>query len=121
MGMFFSMAALGAAQAATTARSGAEARVTASRAAADVGHVQHDVERLFMITEALWTMLKEQHGYTDEQLAACVTQIDMRDGKLDGKVAADGVKTCPACNRPLSKRHPFCLYCGHTFQPLFDR
>jgi len=119
MGMFISLGALGAAERANMAS--AQAREMANRTETGIRLVQHDVERLFMIAEALWSLLKEQHGYTDDELAARVTQIDMRDGKLDGKVASNGVKTCPSCNRPLSKKHLSCMYCGYTFQPLFDR
>jgi len=75
-----------------------------------------------MITEALWSMLKEQHGYTDEDLIERVRQIDLRDGKLDGKVASTGIKTCASCKRPVSGRHAVCLYCGGALGgDLFER
>ena len=71
-----------------------------------------DVEKLLMITEALWTILKEQHGYSDDDLADRIAQIDMRDGKLDGKVAKEGPEYCPKCQRTLMKQRPICMYCG---------
>ncbi len=75
-----------------------------------------------MITEALWDILKEQHGYTDEDLTKRVQQIDMRDGKLDGRVAPSGVRSCPSCKRPVSGRHLMCIYCGHALMSdLFAR
>ena len=73
--------------------------------------IQCDVEKLFMITEALWTILKEKHGCTDAELVRRVQEIDLRDGKLDGKVAK--VKPdCPKCGRKLMGKRPVCLYCG---------
>jgi hypothetical protein len=86
-----------------------------SRAATDVRtqneFIQCDVEKLFMLTEALWTILKEKHGCTDAELVQRVQEIDMRDGKLDGKVAK--VKPdCPKCSRKLMGKRPVCLYCG---------
>ncbi|MBT3191280.1 MAG: hypothetical protein HN341_01865 [Verrucomicrobia bacterium] len=89
----------------------------ASRVATDVRHqteyIKSDVEKLFMITEALWTILKEQHGYTEDDLIARVEAIDMRDGVLDGRVAKSAVKPdCPECGRKLMGRRPVCLYCG---------
>jgi hypothetical protein len=89
----------------------------ASRIATDVRHqteyVKSDVEKLFMITEALWTILKEQHGYTEDDLIARVEAIDLRDGVLDGKVAKSAVKPdCPECGRKLMGKRPVCLYCG---------
>ena len=83
--------------------------------------LQAEVERLFMITEALWTILKEHHGYSDGDLEQLVTQIDLRDGKLDGKVAASP-HPCAACGKPVSRRRPLCIYCGAETPPaLFDR
>ncbi|MBL7220224.1 MAG: hypothetical protein ISS69_08925 [Phycisphaerae bacterium] len=93
-----------------------EAAGTASRAAADARtqnrETQLDVEKLFMITEALWKMVKEQHGYTDDQLAEIICDIDLRDGQLDGKVARQPNPPCSQCGRMLMGRHPVCLYCG---------
>ena len=74
--------------------------------------LQCDVERLLMITEALWTCLKQQHGYKDEDLAKLVTDIDLRDGKLDCRVAPSEPRACPYCGHVLGKSRPFCYYCG---------
>jgi hypothetical protein len=65
-----------------------------------------------MITEALWNILKEQHGYTDENLVQMVQDIDLRDGQLDGKVARQPNPPCSQCGRTLMGKHPVCLYCG---------
>ena len=64
-----------------------KARADARRADRKADALEFDVERLLMISEALWSILKEQHGYTDEELQSRILQIDMRDGKLDGRVA----------------------------------
>jgi hypothetical protein len=73
--------------------------------------IQCDVEKLFMLTEALWTILKEKHGCTDAELVQRVQEIDLRDGKLDGKVAKVN-PDCPKCSRKLMGKRPVCLYCG---------
>jgi len=86
-----------------------------SRAATDVRtqneFIQCDVKKLFMLTEALWTILKEKHGCTDAELVQRVQEIDLRDGKLDGKVAKVN-PDCPKCGRKLMGKRPVCLYCG---------
>jgi hypothetical protein len=86
-----------------------------SRAATDVRtqneFIQCDVEKLFMLTEALWTILKEKHGCTDAELVQRVQEIDLRDGKLDGKVAKVN-PDCPKCGRKLMGKRPVYLYCG---------
>jgi hypothetical protein len=74
--------------------------------------LKFDVERLLMITEALWTLLKQQHGYKDEDLAKLVTEIDLRDGKLDGRIAPSEPRTCPSCGHVPGKHRPNCIYCG---------
>ena len=67
-----------------------------------------------MITEALWTFLKKEHGYSDNDLTKVITEIDLRDGKLDGKAAATGqaTVTCPSCGKINTNKRPACIYCG---------
>jgi len=84
--------------------------------------LEQDMERVLMITEALWKMLKEEHGYSDKELFKRVTEIDMRDGRLDGRVAPDGPELCPHCQRTMMGSKPICLYCGKpSVRDLFDR
>ena len=96
---------------------GAQADANAARAEARAARTEtelmrSDIERLLMITEALWTFLKQEHGYSDEDLAKVVSEIDLRDGRLDGKVAANPSRPCPNCGKVVSNRRPFCIYCG---------
>ncbi len=89
------------------------ARSAARRAATDVAIMQGEIERLLMITEALWGMLKEQNAFDDDELVRRITEIDLRDGKLDGRVSKkEEPRRCPTCNRVLSKKRPLCIYCG---------
>ncbi|MBT3199304.1 MAG: hypothetical protein HN350_05260 [Phycisphaerales bacterium] len=106
----------GAAAAQYQANMAAQDAQTASRAAMEAGRQSEalslDVEKLFMITEALWNILKEKHGYTDDDLNVMVQDIDLRDGQLDGKVAKKPNPPCQKCGRVLMARHPVCIYCG---------
>jgi hypothetical protein len=88
------------------------ARVDARRADSRAEALELDVERLLMISEALWTILKEKHGYSDDDLRQRIMDIDLRDGKLDGRLADSAPGKCPQCERPLMKRRPRCMYCG---------
>ena len=78
-------------------------------------HHANDIERLFMITEALWDLLKKEHGYTDEVLGNVIRDLDLRDGTLNSR-AVDKTKlsglVCPACGKRTSARQPLCIYCG---------
>jgi len=66
-----------------------------------------------MITRALWEILQQHHGYTDDQLEEMIKTIDMRDGRLDGKEAKSTERPkCAGCGRAIMKRQTKCLYCG---------
>ena len=71
-----------------------------------------EIERLLMISEALWDILAEKFGLPEEELLKRIHEIDRRDGKLDGRVAPEPPTLCPKCNRPLEKKRPYCMYCG---------
>jgi len=104
-------AAMAAAEAEATAR---EAQAQARDVGQESDVLRHDVDRLLMITEALWMLLKKQHGYADEDLAKVVQEIDLRDGKLDGKTTKSVASPCPQCGKMNSNRYTRCIYCGTT-------
>jgi hypothetical protein len=84
----------------------------ANRVDRDVERLQDRIDTLTLTNLAMWTLLREKLGITDEQLEARVRQLDLGDGKLDGKVSAPHVWNCEACKRPNATRHLHCLYCG---------
>ena len=86
--------------------------LAARKAETDVNLLKQDVERLLMITEALWGILKEKHGYNDNELILRVSRIDVRDGKLDGRVAAGPPSECPNCHHVMTRHRAICMYCG---------
>lgn len=72
-----------------------------------------ELERLYMVTEALWGMLKETGKFTNDDLIERVAEIDLRDGKLDGQnTIKAGPTVCPQCERVMQRHRPTCLYCG---------
>ena len=88
------------------------AEAAAREARTDVELLKHDVDRLLLITQAFWTLLKQEHGYTDDVLTDLIKKIDLGDGKLDGRGVNDPPIQCPNCNRANSPNRPFCIYCG---------
>ncbi len=91
----------------------------ASRVAKEVRtkneELSFDVEKLFLISQALWEILKHNHGYTDDQLEDMITDIDLRDGRLDGKIAkAPDLQKCEQCGRTLMRKKLQCMYCGES-------
>ncbi|MBL8765854.1 MAG: hypothetical protein JNL94_00720 [Planctomycetes bacterium] len=78
-----------------------------------VDDLRVQVDRLQMLCEGMWTLLKAKTDVSDADLAKLVEQIDLRDGKLDGRVAPKtGVTSCSSCGRTVSVRTGACLYCG---------
>jgi len=93
-----------------------DAKNMARQAHTEVTYLNQKVERLMMITEALWTILKETTEYTDEDLVEIIREIDLKDGKLDGKVAQEPPELCPKCKRVLQKNKKNCIYCGSEIE-----
>ena len=64
------------------------------------------VDQLALATQALWELAAERLHISDAELTAKIEEVDLRDGKADGRIRAG--LACTACNR----RHRHCLYCG---------
>lgn len=87
----------------------------AERAEQRIEALEERVDKLSLLSYALWSLLEEKVGVTEAELMARVQELDLKDGKLDGRVAS-GIINCPHCDRPLSQRHRKCMYCGYELQ-----
>ena len=74
-------------------------------------HLVEKVEGLALITRALFELLEESTGVSEEQLRAKITEIDLRDGQADGRMSPRPTK-CPKCDAMMSPRFGRCLFCG---------
>ena len=100
------------AAAASAERRASSSEHQALKANREVRQLEARVEKLTMVAAAMWTLLKKQHPeLSDDQLAQAVQDIDLSDGKLDGRVRHDAC-ACPNCSRPIAGRHERCIYCG---------
>ena len=80
----------------------------------DLRHAQARIDKLSLTCQALWEILRDNTGLTDEMLLQKVQEIDLRDGQADGKMSGAKVgSSCPKCSRPLNRKHRKCLYCGY--------
>ena len=68
------------------------------------------VDRLLLVIEAMWSMLKDD-GHTDEELAARIAEIDNSDGIADGRRTPPPV-TCRSCGSKVMVGIPRCQTCG---------
>ncbi len=85
---------------------------TSGPSAVSLELMEGDIERILMLTEALWSFIKREHNLTDADLVRMLAEIDARDGRIDGRVAATPPVPCAYCNRISAKNRPTCIYCG---------
>ncbi|MBI1387627.1 MAG: hypothetical protein GC154_04195 [bacterium] len=74
--------------------------------------MENRINKLILINMAMWALIQEISDLKEEDLIEKIKEIDLSDGKLDGRVRVD-MKQCPKCNRVMSKKHARCLYCGY--------
>lgn len=96
-----------------TAINAAEAVGEARKALSAADSLDARLDRVLLAFEALWTLVREKLPVSDEDLAARMNELDLSDGRLDGKVRKSAV-SCPSCGRTISRRLPRCMYCGQA-------
>lgn len=88
-----------------------EVTTEAGQGARAAAEVRETVDRLVLACQAMWALLSEQTGITDEKLLEKIREIDLLDGTLDGKVRRPP-KACASCGRPNGAGRDRCIYCG---------
>lgn len=73
--------------------------------------VDERVDRLVLMCHALFELVQESTGITEEQLKAKIVEVDMRDGTADGRLAPKP-RRCPKCDAMISPKFGRCLFCG---------
>jgi hypothetical protein len=59
----------------------------------------------------MWEILNEKLGVSENELLVKVREIDLRDGREDGKKRRI-LKKCPGCERVMNEGRTCCVYCG---------
>ena len=77
-----------------------------------IRELEHRVDKLELICESLWEILKEGKNLTETDLIERMSQVDLRDGNYDGKNKKPTTVECSSCGRMISKHHKKCVYCG---------
>ena len=97
-----------AAQAAAFTRSAASADAVST--SFELNNVDERVDRLLLLVEAMWSLLREQ-GLSDDQLIARLVELDEADGVNDGRhtpLPSD----CPSCGSKVAAGLSTCQFCG---------
>lgn len=89
-----------------------QAQSAAREAKTEIELSKHDIDRLLLITEALWTLVKQQNGYADDVLVKLIQDIDHRHSTATGVAIKAPPVACTACGRPNMAARNFCMYCG---------
>lgn len=92
-----------------------EAKITAQQAI-DQTYLPYvkQLDKLGLVCQALWSLLQERTDLTDRDLLQRVTELDLRDGVLDGKYTKPPVD-CPKCGSKMSRKFNRCLFCGEEY------
>ena len=89
------------------------ARDVARESAMSSDKTRKNTERLYLVVQAMWELLKDKAGLTDADLYAKVQEIDMRDGRLDGQDSTQtDPLTCRQCGRTILSGQAQCSWCG---------
>ena len=83
----------------------------------ELRELRRSVDSLTLTCAALWELQREKIGLTDDELIAKMQEIDLRDGKLDGKMTKPA-SACPSCQRANNANRQRCLYCGESLPVL---
>lgn len=92
-------------------RSEGSGEVGRSDAREDMWRLEDRVERLLLLSEAVWELAAPALGLTDEHLAAKMAEIDGRDGPVDGRRNRQA-RTCSECRAAIQKGRSNCVFCG---------
>lgn len=83
----------------------------ANRVDNDFQKLQQDFDRMCLLNQALLEIVQAKLGFSNSDLEAKILEIDLRDGKADGKMGGS-ITTCPSCGRNVNGKKGSCLYCG---------
>jgi hypothetical protein len=69
------------------------------------------IDRLLLVTEAIWTLCRERLGLSDEQLMARIHALDASDGTIDGRHTR-APRRCAGCAAMVPAERETCQFCG---------
>lgn len=106
--------------------------MSASRAEAEIEHAKRNsradveilndrIDRLTLLCEAMWTVLRESGHADDARLWYAFHELDASDGAYNGKKAKRAA-TCAGCEAAVPVNSAICQFCGAQAppRPLFD-
>lgn len=74
-------------------------------------NLEDELAKLRLITEAMWELTSEVTGLSIEQLARRIEEVDMDDGRADGR-KVHPMLNCTSCHAKVDHSSKICTYCG---------
>jgi hypothetical protein len=74
--------------------------------------LEEKVDKLALISCAMFELMQESSGISEEQLRKKIVEVDLRDGQADNRMTARA-KKCPKCEAMISPKFGRCLFCGY--------
>ena len=93
----------------SSGESAAELRIR--RTSIEVEDLEDRLERMRTMCEAMWTLVCETTGLTDEHLAYKLYELDVADGRRDSKKQLLA-QPCDDCGAKVNPRLKQCQFCG---------
>jgi hypothetical protein len=94
-------------------RQAAEASNEASAAKLEATELRDQLARMKLACAAVWELLKEKTGLTEDDLATRMAILDAKDGVADGKLTRS-IRKCVKCGRTVPAKQNKCMYCSET-------
>ncbi len=80
----------------------------------DYVELHERMDRLALVTRAMWTLIAEKMGVADADLLKRMADLDASDGTMDGRVTAPQVRC--SCGAIVSRKFNRCLFCGKEYE-----
>ena len=92
------------------------------RLSAEVDDLKRKADALTIACQSLWEIVRTRMSLDEPLILAKMQEIDLRDGKLDGKIATQKT-VCSSCARANNTKRHSCLYCGRRLSGghLFEK
>jgi hypothetical protein len=74
--------------------------------------LEEKVDKLALICRAMFELMQESSGISEEQLRTKIVEVDLRDGQADNRMTRRATK-CPKCEAMMSPKFGRCLFCGY--------
>lgn len=87
----------------------------------DARSLQRRLDVMALANQALFEILRDKLGISEDEVVTRMAEIDGRDGKKDGKIGPT-VVACRRCGKKVNTARQRCMYCaevvvdGHLYE-----